>query len=128
LFPRPWAQVRAHKNREPKIAKILGNSLKKAASFLKESTKKWVNALTRIYELEERHIRILNLAGECWDRLAEIREILKAEGYQVTDRFGQNKAHPLLAEERAQKKLFAQLIRELGLDLEDTEIPRIPTR
>jgi len=102
--------------------------LKKAAAFLSKNIRVWINELTRQYEFEERHIRILNLAGECWDRLEAIREILKAEGYQIEDRFGQKKAHPLLAEERGQKRLFTQLIRELGLDLEEAEIPRIPKR
>jgi len=102
--------------------------VKKAADFLKKDTKTWVNELTRLYEFEDRHIRILNLAGECWDRMGEIRELLRVEGYQITDRFEHKRVNPLLAEERAQKKLFAQLVRELGLDLEATEVPRLPKR
>jgi len=103
--------------------------VKKAADFLKKPTRVWVNELTREYLFEERHIRVLNLAAGAWDRLDDIREILGREGYQVTDRFGIAKPHPLLAEERAQKRTFAALLRELGLDLEKAgEPPRLPPR
>ena len=102
--------------------------MKRAASFLKEPTRRWVNEQIRIYEFEEHHIRILNLAAECWDHLEAIRGILETAGYETIDRFGQVKAHPLLAEERAQMKLFAQLVRELGLDLAEAEPPRRPPR
>lgn len=100
--------------------------MNRAPQFLKTATRKWFNRLVKEYVFEERHLRILALAGQAWDRCTEIREILQIEGYQIEDRFGQNKAHPLLAEERSQAKLFSQLIRELGLDLEEPEIPRTP--
>ena len=101
--------------------------MKRACQFLQKTTRAWINRLVTEYEFDERHIRILNLAGECWDRLDAIREVLKVEGYMLKDRFEQSRPHPLLAEERAQKKLFIQLIRELGLDLEELEIPRTPS-
>ena len=99
--------------------------MKQAPQYLQKSTRAWINGLLRTYEFEQRHTRILVLAGGCWDKLQEIRDILDRDGYTVLDRFGQAKAHPLLAEERNQKKLFAQLIRELGLDLEAAAVPRV---
>ncbi len=100
--------------------------MKLAPKFLEKETRVWVNGLISHYQFEERHIRILVLAGECWDRLSAIRTAIKSEGLIVKDRFDQAKAHPLLTTEKEQKKLFAQLIRELGLDLEEAAIPRLP--
>jgi hypothetical protein len=86
-----------------------------------------VNRLLRDYDFEERHLRVLVLAAECWDRLTTIRAKLEGAELTMADRYGLPKTNPLLIEERAQKKLFAQLVRELGLDLE-TETPRLPAR
>jgi len=102
--------------------------MKTAPNWLKPETRTWVNAILRDYELEDRHVRILGLAGEAWERMEDIREILARDGAVVQDRFGQTKGHPLLAEERSQKRLFASLLRELGLDLDAVEAPRKPRR
>lgn len=101
--------------------------MKQAPQFLKAPTRGWMNALLKTYDLEERHVRVLALAGQAWDRCAEIRTILTREGYQVRDRFEQTQVHPLMGEERAQARLFAGLMRELGLDLAaDAEPLRMP--
>jgi len=86
-----------------------------------------MNRLIKGFDFEERHLMVLSLAGQAWDRLTVIREILAVEGVRAADRFGTMKPHPLLAEERATMKTFAALLRELGLDLE-AETPRIPHR
>ena len=101
--------------------------MKRAPGHLNEATRRWINAILRDFDFEERHLRILVLAGECWDRCEAIRQELDGRPLAVIDRYGTPKVNPLLAEERQQKKLFAQLVRELGMDLE-TETPRIPAR
>ncbi len=100
--------------------------MKVAPQYLKKDTRQWVNRVLKEYDFAERHVRLLILAAECWDRLEEIRLAIAEEGLIVKDRFDQFKAHPLLTTEKEQKKLFAQLIRELGLDLEETAISRLP--
>lgn len=76
------------------------------------------------YELEPHHLRLLESACGCWDRIVEARTALRKDGALVPDRFGQIKEHPAAKAERDNKGLFMRLVRELGLDLTTDEAPR----
>jgi phage terminase small subunit len=78
------------------------------------------------YDLQAHHLRLLTLAGEAWDRAAEARERIAADGAYAEDRFGQLRAHPAIAVERDARLAFARLIRELALDDEEPPGPRPP--
>lgn len=93
---------------------------------MKLETRKWIYRIQRNWDLEERHIRLLILAGEAWDRGQEARERIAAEGMTVKDRFEQLKPHPAVAIERDSRISFARLLREVGLDLAEAEPPRPP--
>ena len=100
-------------------------SYRRLPPHLKPETRKWIYRLQREWTLEERHVRLLILAGEAWDRGQQAREILDEEGITVEDRFQQKKPHPCVAIERDSRISFARLLRETGLDIE-TEPPRPP--
>ena len=90
----------------------------KAPKHLERATKVWWRALVEEFELEEHHLRLLQLAAEAWDRCAQAREVLAAEGLIYMDRFEQPRARPEVAIERDSRLAFARLLRELALDVE----------
>lgn len=79
------------------------------------------------YELESRHLAILTVALEAFDRMREAQEAVRRDGAYVEGRFGM-KAHPGLAVERDCRTAFLRAQRELGLDLEAPATSRPPTR
>jgi phage terminase small subunit len=80
-----------------------------------ESAKFWRDTV-KIFEFEQHHLKLLEAACRCWDRILEDREILEKEGKYFLDRYKQPKPHPALDDEKRQKNLFMRLIRELCLD------------
>jgi hypothetical protein len=90
-------------------------------SHLKKDTKKWISKILDTYELEDHHVKLLILAGECWDRITQARAEVKRKGTYYTDRWGCPKSHPALADERNNSILFARLLRELNLSEEPPE-------
>jgi hypothetical protein len=78
------------------------------------------------YDLEPHHVRLLTLAGEAWDRGVQAREILAEKGLTYDDRFKQPRARPEVAIERDSRIAFARLVRELALDIDEPETPRVP--
>lgn len=87
-------------------------------AHLSEPTQAWWLTVIEEYELEGHHLRLLQLAGEAWDRCCQAREALAAEGLTFTDRFGAPHARPEVAIERDSRTAFARLIRELDLDVD----------
>lgn len=61
-------------------------------------------------EPDERERALIRAAGECRDRLSEIRSILDSDGLTVTTTTGSKRAHPLLAEERNRQAVLAKLL------------------
>ncbi|MBM3131735.1 MAG: hypothetical protein FJZ95_01715 [Chloroflexi bacterium] len=100
----------------------------KPPKHLKAATRRWFGQVLEEYNLEPHHVRLLTLAGESYDRAQQAREIIAQQGLTVTDRFGQVRAHPLLAVERDCRIAFARLLRELSLDIEDPGEPGRPPR
>ena len=75
-----------------------------APRHLRAATRAWVEAVVRDYELEPHHLRLLQLAGESWDRCQQAREALVREGITFRDRHGAIRPHPGVAMERLRKK------------------------
>lgn len=90
----------------------------KPPEHLQPATAAWWKAVVEDYELEPHHLRLLQLAGESWDRCQAARAVLDADGISYTDRFGAPRARPEVAVERDARVAFARLIRELDLDVE----------
>jgi P27 family predicted phage terminase small subunit len=98
----------------------------KPPAFLRPATRAWWKAVEAKYELDDHHRLILTQACNALDRAQEARETLTAEGSYFTDRLGNKKAHPACAIELSNSRLFASLVRELGLDVNQVEPPRPP--
>ena len=89
-----------------------------APVHLAEPTRRWWQSVMADYEQQPQHRRLLQLAGEAWDRAQESREAIAKLGTTYTDRFGAPHARPEVAIERDARLAFARLIRELDLDVE----------
>ena len=103
----------------------------KPPAHLSAGAKKWFAEVVRDFQLETHHVKLLQAAAECWDRLQEARRLLKKDGAVCRDRFGQLRAHPSVQIERDSRLAFARLIRELRLDdevLPDIRPPRLRGR
>ena len=84
-------------------------------------------AILSDYDLDEgHHLKLLELACESLDRIAQARRHLRKHGCFFLDRFKQLKENPSGKVERDNKVLFARLMRELGLDLEPPKENRSP--
>lgn len=77
------------------------------------------------YVLEPHHLKLLQLAGESWDRCQQAREILAAEGITFKDDRGNVRAHPAIAIEKDARIGYARLLRELDLDVEAPKSDRV---
>ena len=95
---------------------------------LSRESKGWWRQVVSDYDLERHHLKLLQSACEAWDRVAEARALIERDGIVVEDRFGQPKAHPAVDIERHNRALFARMLRELALDVEEpAETVRPPT-
>lgn len=90
----------------------------KAPAHLSDPTRAWWRSVVRDYALEPHHMRLLQAAAECWDRLQEARELLARDGLVIEGREGGMRPHPAAAIERDSRIAFARLVRELDLDVE----------
>ena len=97
----------------------------KAPPHLTEPTRNWWRTCVKDYELEAHHLRILQAAAECWDRLQAARSTIDREGLTFTDDRGNCRAHPCVAIERDCRIGFARLVRELDMDIEPPRGDRI---
>jgi P27 family predicted phage terminase small subunit len=61
---------------------------------------------------------ILDKIGEAYDRANGARQAIDRDGLTITDRFGVEKPHPLLACERDARAQFLAGLKMLNLDLE----------
>ena len=93
---------------------------------LSAAAKRWFRAVSALYELEEHHFLLLELAAEAWDRCRAARRALDDQGTIFIDRYGQPRPRPEVAIERHSRVAFARLIRELDLDISPPVEPRRP--
>ena len=87
----------------------------KVTTHLAPGTRAWFTSVVATYSLEPHHLRLLQLAGEAWDRCQQAREAIARDGLIMLTT---GKAHPAVAIERDSRLAFARLIRELDLDAE----------
>jgi phage terminase small subunit len=78
------------------------------------------------FDLYHHELFLLQSACEAWDRVAEARALIKRDGAVFLDRYQQWREHPSCVAERQNRTLFARLLRELGLSLEQPEDTRPP--
>jgi len=86
-------------------------------AHLSASAQQWWQATVDRFELEEHHLRLLQLACEGWDRAQTARELLDREGLTIPGREGGIRPHPAVAIERDARLAVARLVRELDLDV-----------
>ena len=80
----------------------------KPPAHLTDTTKAWWPAVVRDYALEPHHLRLLQAACECWDRLEQARELLATDGLVNHGREGGVRPHPAEAIERDGRNSFAR--------------------
>ena len=102
------------------------NKLPKTPARLRPESAKFWRDIVAEYELEQHHLKILESACRCWDRILEDREVIEKEGRFFKDRYDQPKPHPAVDDETKQKNLFMRLIRELCLDSIEPDEKRPP--
>jgi phage terminase small subunit len=88
---------------------------------LSAETLRWFKSVSTSHDLEDHKTRLLLLACQAWDRGAEARARLDAEGLTVEGRQGV-KTHPAVKIEHDSREAFARIVKQLKLD--DPEKPR----
>ena len=99
-----------------------------APRHLTAATRRWWDDVTAAFDLEPHHLRLLQQAGEAWDRGQAARAQIALEGMTWTDKSGAPHPHPCVAIERDSRLSFARLLRELDLDAAPPADPRPPRR
>lgn len=95
----------------------------RAPAGLADPGRRFWRAIVTAYDLRLDELRLLDQACHCLDELAAIDDALRGEPMTVRGSNGQPRPHPLLAEARAHRALFASLCRQLALadtDEDDT--------
>lgn len=107
---------------------MTNSNLPQPPDHLTAEAKDWWRDVTRDYQLEPHHLRLLRAACEAWDRMQQARIALADHGGLVfADERGVIRAHPCVAMERDARTAFARLVRELDLDGgAPSEAPRPP--
>lgn len=91
----------------------------KIPGHLSESSQEWVKQILEDFDLEKYHFEMVCHAAEALDRATEARRLIADQGATVIDRFGTPKINPAVTVEVMNKKLYAQLMRELRFDHEE---------
>ena len=84
------------------------------ADLSDESRSLWL-AVTAGWALDRPGELILQSACEALDRMRDCQRTLRDEGLTTADRFGQTRAHPLLAVERDSRNAVLKALKQLGL-------------
>lgn len=102
----------------------------KAPDHLSKEAAKIYSDLACEYSIEDvAGLRILEKAGEYFDRAKSASEQIEKDGMTISDKFGQIRPHPLLAAERDARAGFLAALKALNLDLEPIKnIGRPPGR
>ena len=76
--------------------------------------------------VDPHHLKLLQEACGCLDVIAKAQKEIEASGAFYKDRFGQPRAHPGYDLIKANRTLFARLLRELMLDNSEPPEARPP--
>ena len=102
--------------RRPDPARKQGR-LPKAPTGLSTAARGWWRRLLGDYELDDQAgLLLLESALRQFDRAEKARAILDKEGIVVTDRFGQQRAHPAAPLERDARAGMLAVFRALGIE------------
>ena len=91
---------------------------------LQPKTKRWIKGICNEWQLDEHHKRLLVLAGASFDRALGAKALVDLDGPCVVDRFGQQRAHPMVDVQKQSSITFCRILREVGLDLTGPEDSR----
>jgi hypothetical protein len=86
-------------------------------SHLRPETKAWFRSVISEYQLEQHHLRLLQLAAEAWDSAQLARAAIAIHGQTFVDMHGCPRARPEVGIERDARIAYARLLRELDLDV-----------
>jgi hypothetical protein len=96
---------------------------------LRGKARQFFQTVVRDFALEPFHIELLTQG--CWalQRCEEARAVVDREGLTYLDaKTGRVFPHPCVVIEKDNRILFSRVLRELGLDLAESQIARPPTR
>ena len=91
-------------------------SPKPPSHLSRESKHLWVEIVKEYVFDDAASLSVLQAGLEALDRLRGCREQIDKEGLTISDRFGQQRPHVLLAAERDARSGLLQAFRLLGLD------------
>ena len=106
-----------------KTSKSNANTPAKAPSHLSADSKSFFDYVIHEYTdgFDKHHVKLLVLACEALDRGVQARKLLEKDGIVFTDRHGSIKPHAAVAIEKDSRTAFARMIREIGLDIADSD-------
>jgi hypothetical protein len=82
-------------------------------------TRAWLKETVKAYELEPHHVKLLVLAAQSWDLSQRANAVLVEKGFTYDHpKTGRPVARPEVAIARDNNILYARLLRELDLDIE----------
>jgi phage terminase small subunit len=96
-------------------------------THLSPEAKLWFRAVCADYDLEDHHLKLLQVAAESWDLAQRARlELERAGSLTYTDRFGGVRPRPEIAVMRDARTSFMRSLRELALDISEPTESRPP--
>jgi P27 family predicted phage terminase small subunit len=104
------------------------NASVKAPSHLSADSKLFFDYVIHEYTagFDRHHVKLLTLSCEALDRGVQARKLIEKDGLTFVDRHGSIKPHAAVAIEKDSRIAFARMIREIGLDIADSD-SRPPT-
>src|SRR5438309_11925499 len=96
---------------------LIGDAVR-PPSHLSPEAKRWWRLVLERYELQDQHLRLLQLAAEAWDRAAQARRILKRDGLVYRDDHGYPRKHPAVSIVEQARVAFAGLLCEYFLEVD----------
>jgi len=85
--------------------------------------------ILKYFDLHEpQDLKRLEESCICIDNIAEARKSRENTESYYKDRWGQPRLHPSFKVESDNRSLLIRCLREIGLDLQEIENPRAPTR
>ncbi len=101
--------------------KLQTNKTPRTPDTLEANGGKFWKQINQEFELEFHHLKLLQQACHCLDRISQAQDAVKAAGPYHADKNGIPRPHPGLKVELENRSLFLRCIRELCLDIENPE-------